>query len=338
MADLVSNDARFFLTHLLREVSRSFYLTLRMLPGAVRTQIGFAYLLARATDTIADTEVIPPEQRLAALARLRDSLLATRPGGIDLGELSACQMREGEKLLLTRLDEIVRLTFEFGEEDLRCIQRVLEVITGGQMLDLERFGYGSVKSIAALQDGEELDDYTFRVAGCVGEFWTELCLMHLRPRPRAEARSLVERGVRYGKGLQLVNILRDIPADLEKGRCYLPKDDLERLGLAPRDLLNPENEAAVRPLYDQWLNLAEGHLREGWSYVLALPWQWCRLRLASSWPILIGLRTLNRLRTGRILDPKGRIKVSRGEVRRILFLTTLAYPLPPVWRRLGPPI
>ena len=338
MADLVSNDARFFLTHLLREVSRSFYLTLRMLPGAVRTQIGFAYLLARATDTIADTEVIPPEQRLAALARLRDSLLATRPGGIDLGELSACQMSEGEKLLLTRLDEIVRLTFEFGEEDLRCIQRVLEVITGGQMLDLERFGYGSVKSIAALQDGEELDDYTFRVAGCVGEFWTELCLMHLRPRPRAEAMSLVERGVRYGKGLQLVNILRDIPADLEKGRCYLPKDDLERLGLAPRDLLNPENEAAVRPLYDQWLNLAEGHLREGWSYVLALPWQWCRLRLASSWPILIGLRTLNRLRTGRILDPKGRIKVSRGEVRRILFLTTLAYPLPPVWRRLGPPI
>lgn len=338
MADLVSNDARFFLTHLLREVSRSFYLTLRMLPGAVRTQIGFAYLLARATDTIADTEVIPPEQRLAALARLRDSLLATHPGGIDLGELSACQMREGEKLLLTRLDEIVRLTFEFGEEDLRCIQRVLEVITGGQMLDLERFGYGSVKSIAALQDGEELDDYTFRVAGCVGEFWTELCLMHLRPRPRAEARSLVERGVRYGKGLQLVNILRDIPADLEKGRCYLPKDDLERLGLAPRDLLNPENEAAVRPLYDQWLNLAEGHLREGWSYVLALPWRWCRLRLASSWPILIGLRTLNRLRTGPILDPKGRIKVSRGEVRRILFLTTLAYPLPPVWRRLGPPI
>ena len=338
MADLVSNDARFFLTHLLREVSRSFYLTLRMLPGAVRTQIGFAYLLARATDTIADTEVIPPEQRLAALARLRDSLLGTRPGGIDLGELSACQMSEGEKLLLTRLDEIVRLTFEFGEEDLRCIQRVLEVITGGQMLDLERFGYGSVKSIAAVQDGEELDDYTFRVAGCVGEFWTELCLMHLRPRPRAEARSLVERGVRYGKGLQLVNILRDIPADLEKGRCYLPKNDLERLGLAPRDLLNPENEAAVRPLYDQWLNLAEGHLREGWSYVLALPWQWCRLRLASSWPILIGLRTLNRLRTGRILDPKGRIKVSRGEVRRILFLTTLAYPLPPVWRRLGPPI
>ena len=206
------------------------------------------------------------------------------------------------------------------------------------MLDLERFGYGSVKSIAAVQDGEELDDYTFRVAGCVGEFWTELCLMHLRPRPRAEARSLVERGVRYGKGLQLVNILRDIPADLEKGRCYLPKDDLERLGLAPRDLLNPENEAAVRPLYDQWLNLAEGHLREGWSYVLALPWRWCRLRLASSWPILIGLRTLNRLRTGPILDPKGRIKVSRGEVRRILFLTTLAYPLPPVWRRLGPPI
>ena len=47
------------LNRLLKEVSRSFYLTLRALPGAIRPQIGLAYLLARATDTIADTEIIP---------------------------------------------------------------------------------------------------------------------------------------------------------------------------------------------------------------------------------------------------------------------------------------
>ena len=59
------------LTVLLKETSRSFYLTLRVLPKAIRPQIGLAYLLARTTDTIADTELVPIEQRLDALKRLR---------------------------------------------------------------------------------------------------------------------------------------------------------------------------------------------------------------------------------------------------------------------------
>ena len=64
------------LTLLLKEVSRSFYLTLRLLPGAIRPQISLAYLLARATDTIADTEIVPIAQRLEALQFLRDRILA----------------------------------------------------------------------------------------------------------------------------------------------------------------------------------------------------------------------------------------------------------------------
>ena len=47
------------LNQLLKQTSRSFYLTLRVLPGAIRPQIGLAYLLARTTDTIADTELVP---------------------------------------------------------------------------------------------------------------------------------------------------------------------------------------------------------------------------------------------------------------------------------------
>ena len=63
------------LNELLRATSRSFYLTLRVLPGAIRPQIGLAYLLARTTDTIADTEILPVESRLDALQKLRERLL-----------------------------------------------------------------------------------------------------------------------------------------------------------------------------------------------------------------------------------------------------------------------
>src|SRR5689334_23484713 len=76
------------LTALLQEVSRSFYKTLRVLPGKIRPQISLAYLLARTTDTIADTGLVPLEQRLEALAALRKRILGTSTHAVDFGELA----------------------------------------------------------------------------------------------------------------------------------------------------------------------------------------------------------------------------------------------------------
>jgi len=63
----MAHQSNALLTGLLKEVSRSFYLTLRVLPVSIRPQIGLAYLLARTTDTIADTQLLPVAQRLEAL-------------------------------------------------------------------------------------------------------------------------------------------------------------------------------------------------------------------------------------------------------------------------------
>ena len=79
------------LTDLLKNVSRSFYLTLRILPGAVRPQIGLAYLLARATDTVADTEIVGVEQRLEALHRLRARILGESSAALNFGEFARPQ-------------------------------------------------------------------------------------------------------------------------------------------------------------------------------------------------------------------------------------------------------
>ncbi|MCX7825074.1 MAG: squalene/phytoene synthase family protein, partial [Verrucomicrobiae bacterium] len=60
---MTESDREQIIGPLLKEVSRSFYLTLRVLPGALRPAISLAYLLARASDTIADTKVVPREKR-----------------------------------------------------------------------------------------------------------------------------------------------------------------------------------------------------------------------------------------------------------------------------------
>lgn len=324
-------DSAHLLTDLLRQVSRSFYTTLRVLPSAVRSQIGLAYLLARATDTIADTELVSVADRLAALAALRERILRKSSTPVDFGVLQRHQGEPAERVLLERIEEAVGLLKGFGEADQQLIREVIETITSGQQLDLERFGGASGGRIAALAVDEELDDYTYRVAGCVGEFWTKICRAHVFPNARLDDAALLRDGVRFGKGLQLVNILRDLPKDLRQGRCYLPAKRLAAIGLTPEDLLDASNEPRLRPLYNSCLDLAEQHLMAGWSYTNRLPWSCVRVRLACAWPILIGVGTLARLRREPILDSSHRIKVTRAEVRSVMLRSVLLYPFPGAW-------
>src|SRR5205085_10519993 len=99
---------------LLKQVSRSFYLTLRLLPAPIRSQIGLAYLLARATDTVADTRAIPLESRLATLSALRARILGqtAEPLSLNLfvergGNDSSTVPSPAERLLLQRLEEFL---------------------------------------------------------------------------------------------------------------------------------------------------------------------------------------------------------------------------------------
>ena len=395
------------LNHLLRATSRSFYLTLRVLPRAVRPQIGLAYLLARTTDTIADTEIVPLEQRLAALAALRARILSSRRreeadatddvvppphvGGytpLDFGALAQQQGLPAERILLERVEDSLALLRTLSAEDLALVRKVIDTITGGQELDLMRFGDGInqlVKTpaltparspgerenapqpaanppppnssqrgnkehpllgeragvraglptpITALQTDAELDDYTYRVAGCVGEFWTKMCRAHIFPAAKLDDAQLLADGVRFGKGLQLVNILRDLPRDLQQGRCYIPMERLARVNLKPEDLLRPESEKEFRLVYDELLDRAEAHLAAGWVYTNTIPQNQWRVRLACAWPILIGVRTIQLLRSGNPLDPAQRIKISRADVRGVLWRSAVRVPFPGAFRNL----
>lgn len=312
---------------LLRDVSRSFYLTLRVLPRELRPAISLAYLFARASDTIADTKVVPRERRRELLRRFRQQFEGGARGA-DLADiraaLAASQSLPAEKLLLERLDECFAMFAALPPDDRRRIASLLDTITRGQEGDIERFPGESERQLVALETDAELDDYTFAVAGCVGEFWTRMCAAHLPALAGWDIEGAVALGIRFGKGLQLTNILRDIPKDLRIGRCYIPSQRLAEAGLRPGDLLSPGAAENFRPLYHDYLGTTLAHLDCGRRYTLSLPRPLWRLRLACAWPILIGLRTIARLRASDdILDPARRIKISRGEVYRILLRSVL---------------
>ncbi|MSU22085.1 MAG: squalene/phytoene synthase family protein [Pedosphaera sp.] len=340
------------LTSLLRDVSRSFYLTLRALPGSIRPQIGLAYLLARATDTIADTEIVPVTQRLDALHQLRARILGQSitkldfrgftggtavplpPHPTDQNQVPSLALKaDAERRLLERIEEALTMLASFTSLDRGAIREVLATITSGQELDLRRFAGARKDQIVALKTDGELEDYTYQVAGCVGEFWTKICRGHLFPKAKLDDSKLLKQGVCFGKGLQLINILRDIPADLSMGRCYLPLDQLTERGLKPSDLLSPEHELRFRALYATYLDRAETYLADGWSYTNSLPYRCVRVRLACAWPILIGIQTLTKLRSADALHSLQPVKVTRNDVRKLIIRSVISYPLPGYWRQ-----
>lgn len=291
--------------HVLRDVSRSFYLSLKLLPAPMRSGTSIAYLLARASDTLADTVEVPAARRIELLDGFTGEIAGKGAAwrGDDLNDFVARQTHPGERVLLQRLDScfaaLDRLTSEEGE----VVRTTLAVIVSGQRLDLERFHEAGPNRLIALRNEEELEDYCYRVAGCVGEFWTRIGLLTLANRfATADHRELLDLGVRYGKGLQLVNILRDLPEDLAAGRCYLP-------------VSNPLDSAEITERRREWLQRARQWVACGPRYASQLNQR--RLRAASVLPALIGAPTLDLLES----NPAGteRVKVGRSAVRRALW-------------------
>ncbi len=313
---------------LLASVSRSFYLTIRILPRELRAPIGLAYLLARASDSIADSADAPPATRLRHLASFGEMVTGTARG--KLGELQhdIRATHPGESALIAQLEACLAWLDALPTFDRAEIAAVLAKIIHGQTLDLQRFADPS--RTTALPDAAALDEYTYLVAGCVGEFWTRLCLHHLPRYSEMPAAELTRLGISYGQGLQLVNILRDLPADLRTGRCYLPADELQASGANPNTLL--QSPASARPVFDRWLTRAEERLEDGRLYLRVL--RPARLRAGVFLPWHLGVKTLALLRARNPLENPERIKVPRSAVRAALALAIpVAFTNLPLGRR-----
>ena len=322
MADLLDPE----LDTILEGTSRSFYLSLKELPSGVRSQVGLLYLLARTSDTIADSERGSTEDRLVALEQYNEYAQGRSDTPPDLSELARLQRIGSERKLLESVAATVSCIGRFRDSDQLHIRRCLDIIVGGQSLDLQRFSAASEGQIVALEDDGELDDYAYRVAGSVGEFWTRMTLDHLYDTDAQTEAVLFEKGVRFGKALQLINILRDIPEDMRMGRCYIPSSSLSVHGMEPADLLDKGNMERFRPLFDSYIDIAESHLDAAVEYIGMLPHSQLRLRGACMLPVLIGQRTLSLLREGNVLDSDSRIKITRSDINGLLKRVALAIP------------
>ena len=286
----------------LKGVSRSFYLTIRLLPRLMREPVSVGYLLARASDTIADTESVPAELRKECLSVFHQSLKdeEVREGLCDLitKKFLKHQENEREKMLLAQLSDVFAWYDTVTEQDWIAISDVMKPILQGQMWDVDYF---ALKKSEQIESAEALEHYCYQVAGSVGEFWGVVGRNSYNRYSEYDEEQLKKYGCNYGKGLQLVNILRDLPVDISNGRCYIPDVDTS-------------DTKAVMIASKKWRSKARKYLEQGLTYSSTLRQK--RAKIATALPAIIGLKTLDMMDQASWEEWGEGIKISRKQIRK----------------------
>jgi len=199
----------------LRDVSRSFYLSLRLLPAKMRPACGLGYLLARLSDTVADAPEAPIALRRQWLGALRKAYLNAEPEmGLEEALLPFLTV-PGERVLVSRTADCLSAFASVKGPVHEALREVLDAITRGQLLDLNH--------VDPLPSGDAVIVYADAVAGSVGRFWTRIALLADPKFATAPLDAMLAWGTRYGWALQWINIVRDLHEDLPRGRSYLPE-------------------------------------------------------------------------------------------------------------------
>ena len=315
------------LEEILKGVSRSFYLSLRFLPRSIRPTMSLAFLACKAPDTIADTKLVPLNERLDWLNRYRELFETPQPKNLlgledALGEKQADPYERG---LLSQLEGLLEALQKLPSADWALIRSLVSELTQGMKIDLTRFPGETEKELQSFQTEKELEQYTYYVAGCVGRFWTKVLREHFGFAKKWNQGEQEKLGENFGKGLQRVNILRDLPRDLRRGRCYLPNEQLKNVGVTPKELLYPNTLLRVRPYFRECIKVSRQYLHCGEKYAQGFPGYAVRQKWVVLTPMNLGFQTLQLLEhSNDWLKPEVVHKVGRVQVYETMFSSIAA--------------
>ncbi len=312
------------LNTLLKHTSRSLYLSVKMLPPSIRPAFGLAYLLCRYADTMADTTLLPAQQRIHAILRFPQIVRSGKaPDAHEIKHfLSGNTTNPYEKILLTHLPDCLHALQNISIEQKQFIYEVVEAVCEGMKIDLTQFPHIPHAAPHAFLLESDLTHYCRLMGGKPGLFWSQL-IFHtgMTTLPKETFYAL---GQQIGDSLQIVNILRDAPKDLQQGRCYFPQTDLEKQNLTAPDLLRENHAAKFYSIQKKWTRWGKQNLQSAADYYASIPKKYARVRAAVAWPMLWTADTFVKLsRTHDLLNPKKRVKISRLRV----YATMLATPL-----------
>lgn len=302
---------------LLEGVSRTFALTIPQLPEGLYAPVANAYLLCRIVDTIEDEVSLTPEQKKYFCSQFIDVVKTgnnTEAFALELAPLLSEQTSPAEHSLIQLIPRVITITHTFENEQIGALACCVETMAKGmpvfQAQDLHQ-------GLAALQD---MDDYCYYVAGCVGEMLAKL-FCHYSPEIAQHRKQLLELSVSFGQGLQMTNILKDIWDDAERGVCWLPQDIFTETGFELKNLNTHNSTPEFQLGLEHLISIAHGHLKNALTYTQLLPAHETGIRNFCLWALGMAVLTLKKIKNNLGFTASNQVKITRNSVKATIFAT-----------------
>jgi len=237
---------------ILTAVSRTFALTIPLLPQRLKSVVGNTYLLCRMIDTVEDAPKLSIQDK-HTLSRL---FLKAVQGEIPVMDfVKPCLLalenhpNRDEYELIANTPTVLRIFHRFSKDEQAAISRCVDIMSQGMLRFHEK------QTLLGLRDLAEFEEYCYVVAGVVGEMLTSVFAAHSAEFARAiQGRESL--AVSFGQALQMTNILKDSPEDSARGVSWKPQGFSQRalLGIADQKItdsmqyitLIPKNELGIR--------------------------------------------------------------------------------------------
>ncbi|MDX2091953.1 MAG: squalene/phytoene synthase family protein [Kofleriaceae bacterium] len=305
----VTDEDHSFCRDALEQVSRTFARPIALLPEQLSTAVSCGYLLCRIADTIEDHPAFTLQDRERLFARFLETLDGGDPRLLIRG-FEAVEGNDAELTLGRNSERVMRVLASLTDGQRTACRRWIAEMARGMELYVHRPpGQDGLIALTTLAD---LQRYCYFVAGTVGHLLTDLFDPVF---DRDVVRGLRPHAERFGVGLQLVNILKDVTEDRTRGWSYIPRSLCVEHGIDVEALVDVAQRerahAAVAPVF----TMAREHLDAALHYALAVPPAHPGVRLFCLLPLWMAVRTLTCARGNDAMFVNGaEVKISRAEV------------------------
>ena len=304
----------------LPKVSRTFALNIRCLKSDLHRAVLVAYLFCRIVDTVEDAPKLAAKKKIDLLLQFSKFALDCQYRKKYLDEwLQDCSVVDGSSSDLELLASTKRVFNVFDTLPKKFQGRIMESVSQmAQGMAFFQKMFDSSKG-ALLEDDNQLEEYCYYVAGCVGEM---LCALFLEDCPKISEKSskiMKKTAVSFGLGLQVTNIAKDFLTDRKRGWSYIPRSFILESGLTVEKFTASEFDEKKLEVIQILLRKTIGYLKDALKFTLAVPRIRLDIRLFCVLPLWMAVETVAALFNNRsLLESENSVKISRKTVKRIL--------------------
>jgi phytoene/squalene synthetase/2-polyprenyl-6-methoxyphenol hydroxylase-like FAD-dependent oxidoreductase len=300
-------------------VSRSFSQPIALLPDHLETAVTLAYLLCRVADSVEDHVALPSGERSPLMTLFIEVLHGREDASAFCEAFSdaigpSAPPTDPELELSTNLTRVMRVFYRLPRITQATLARWVSEMARGMALYAAR--EPGEDGIIALHTVADLERYCYFVAGTVGHLLTELFMAELGAEATPEvALTLRMNAERFGMGLQLVNILKDLTDDQERRWSYVPRTLCAARSISLKELADPTKRSAARAAVGPLFDIAHKCLDDGMNYALAIPKGHPGIRRFCLLPLWMAARTLVLAQAADAMFTPGEpVKITRNEV------------------------